>query len=167
LSDPDAPPLDRGKVLAAVDRHQVDYVLVGGLACEAHGSTRQTKDLDLCPAWTPENLTRVAAVLNDLGAGLKIGEGSIDILHFTVDGKTIAKMELDLEADTTFASVCAAQGFRLLCVDHADAWAVLSLPATRADPFDRLIAATARRRGWTVVTADAVFDDLGVPTLSP
>lgn len=79
----------------------------------------------------------------------------------------IGKLKLGLEADTTFASVCAAQGFRLLSVDHADAWAVLSLPLTRADPFDRLIAATARRRGWTVVTADPAFDDLGVPTLSP
>lgn len=79
----------------------------------------------------------------------------------------IGKLKLDLEADTTFASVCAAQGFRLLSVEHADAWAVLSLPMTRADPFDRLIAATARRRGWTIVTADAVFDELGVPTLKP
>lgn len=79
----------------------------------------------------------------------------------------IGKLKLDLETDTTFASVCAAQGFRLLPVDHEDAWALLSLPPTRADPFDRLIAATAWRRGWTVVTADAVFDDLGVPTLRP
>jgi PIN domain nuclease of toxin-antitoxin system len=79
----------------------------------------------------------------------------------------IGRLKLDLEADTTFASVCVAQGFRLLSVEHADAWEVLSLPSTRADPFDRLIAATARRRGWTVVTADAVFDDLGVPTLRP
>ena len=79
----------------------------------------------------------------------------------------IGKLRLDLEPDTTFASVCANQGFRLVSVDHADAWAVLSLPATRADPFDRLIAATARRRGWTVVTVDPVFDDLGVPTLGP
>jgi PIN domain nuclease of toxin-antitoxin system len=54
-----------------------------------------------------------------------------------------------------------------LSIDHADAWAVLSLPTSRADPFDRLIAATARRRGWTIVTADAVFDGLGVPTLRP
>jgi hypothetical protein len=94
LSDPDAPPLDPEKILAVLERHQVDYVLVGGLASEAHGSTRQTKDLDLCPAWTPENLTRVAAVLNDLGAGLKIGEGSIDLLRLTIDGKMLAKMEI-------------------------------------------------------------------------
>jgi PIN domain nuclease of toxin-antitoxin system len=79
----------------------------------------------------------------------------------------IGKLTLDLDPDTTFASACADQGFRLVPVDHDDAWAVLSLPATRADPFDRLIAATALRRGWTVVTADAVFDELGVPTLGP
>jgi PIN domain nuclease of toxin-antitoxin system len=79
----------------------------------------------------------------------------------------IGKLKLDLEPDTTFSSVCAAQGFRLTSVDHDDAWAVLGLPTTRADPFDRLIAATARRRGWTVVTADSVFNDLGVPTIEP
>ena len=79
----------------------------------------------------------------------------------------IGRLKLDLDPDMTFASVCAAQGFRLLSVDHDDAWGVLSIPRTRADPFDRLIAATARRRGWTVVTADPVFDDLSVPTLGP
>ena len=79
----------------------------------------------------------------------------------------IGKLKLDLEPDTTFSSVCAAQGFRLASVDHDDAWAVLGLPTTRADPFDRLIAATARRRGWTVVTTDPVFDELGVPTIGP
>lgn len=79
----------------------------------------------------------------------------------------IGKLELDLEPGTTFASACAAQGFTLASVDHEDAWAVLELPASRADPFDRLIAATARRRGWTVVTADPVFAGLGVSLLGP
>ena len=80
---------------------------------------------------------------------------------------SIGKLSLELETNATFASVCAEQGFRLVPVDHEDAWAVLALPVSRADPFDRLIAATARRRGWTVVTADAVFDDLDVATLTP
>lgn len=79
----------------------------------------------------------------------------------------IGKLRLDLDAEATFASTCAAQGFRLLDIDHLDAWAVLDLPTTRADPFDRLIAATARRRGWTVVTADPQFDGLDVPVLRP
>jgi PIN domain nuclease of toxin-antitoxin system len=79
----------------------------------------------------------------------------------------IGKLKLDLQPETTFASTCAAQGFQLVPVEHDDAWAVLELPMTRADPFDRLIAATARRRGWTIVTADAVFDELDVPTIRP
>ena len=80
---------------------------------------------------------------------------------------SIGKLKLDLEPGLTFASVCVAQGFRLASVDHEDAWAVLGLPMTRADPFDRLIAATARRRGWTVVTADPTFDELDVATFRP
>jgi PIN domain nuclease of toxin-antitoxin system len=79
----------------------------------------------------------------------------------------IGKLTLDLEPNTTFASVCAAQGFQLVSVEHADAWAVLKLPPNRADPFDRLIAATAQRRSWTVVTADPIFDDFDVPTITP
>lgn len=79
----------------------------------------------------------------------------------------LGKLKLDLDPGSTFPAVCAAQGFRMISVDHDDAWAVLELPLTRADPFDRLIAATARRRGLTVVTADPAFDDLDVPTLAP
>lgn len=79
----------------------------------------------------------------------------------------IGKLTLDLEPNTTFASVCAAQGFQLVSVEHSDAWAVLKLPTSRADPFDRLIAATAHRRGWTIITADPIFNDLDVPTITP
>ena len=80
---------------------------------------------------------------------------------------SIGKLRLELDPGTTFASVCADQGFSLVPVEHQDAWAVVDLPLSRADPFDRLIAATARRRGWTVVTADAVFGGLGIPTITP
>lgn len=37
--------------------------------------------------------------------------------------------------------------------------------AARRDPFDRLIAATARRRNWTLVTRDPGFAELAVSTL--
>lgn len=77
----------------------------------------------------------------------------------------IGKLDLTLPEGSTFPEVCAAQGFDLVPVTHDDAWVVRSLPAPRADPFDRLLAATARRRGWTLVTADAGFDDLGVELL--
>lgn len=81
--------------------------------------------------------------------------------------QSLGKLELGLEAGESFAQVCADQGFALAAVTHEDAWAVSELPPARSDPFDRLIAATARRRGWTVVTADASFDALGVAVLDP
>jgi PIN domain nuclease of toxin-antitoxin system len=44
---------------------------------------------------------------------------------------------------------------------------VRDLSPSRTDQFDRLIAATARRRGWIVVSADPAFDELGVAVLRP
>jgi PIN domain nuclease of toxin-antitoxin system len=79
----------------------------------------------------------------------------------------IGKLELELDPGTTFASVCAEQGFRLTSVEHADAWSILDFPPSRADPFDRVIAATALRRAWTVATADTVFTELGVSAVGP
>jgi hypothetical protein len=63
------------------------------LAIEAHGATRLREDLDLCSAWTSENLERAAAALKDLGARLKIGEGSIDTLEVALDRRSIANRE--------------------------------------------------------------------------
>ena len=79
----------------------------------------------------------------------------------------IGKLDLELEPGASFPSVCAEQGFALSSIGHEDAWAVAELPAVRADPFDRLIAATARRHGWTVVSADPVFTGLAVSVFGP
>lgn len=78
----------------------------------------------------------------------------------------IGKLKLDL-GGRSFAETCADQGFDLTPVTHEDAWSIGALPSARTDPFDRLIAATARRRGWTVVTADPAFEVFGVALLAP
>lgn len=46
----------------------VRFVLVGGLAAQAHGSTSLTNDLDICYARDPANLEAIAGVLEDLAA---------------------------------------------------------------------------------------------------
>lgn len=76
----------------------------------------------------------------------------------------IGKLDLDLQGQS-FAQTCSDQGFLLAAVTHDDAWGIGALPQARTDPFDRLIAATARRRGWTVVTADPAFEAFGVAVL--
>lgn len=54
----------------------VRHVLIGGLAVNAHGVIRSTKDVDICPAPDPENLTRLADLLRELGVR-QLGIGDI------------------------------------------------------------------------------------------
>jgi len=55
-------------MLGALSHHRVLFVAVGGQAAIWQGAMRPTKDLDICPAWSRENLAGVAAALRDLGA---------------------------------------------------------------------------------------------------
>jgi hypothetical protein len=45
-------PLAAGEVLAVLNQHQMDYVLIGGVAMQAHGLVRTTQDLDVVVSWT-------------------------------------------------------------------------------------------------------------------
>ena len=67
----DAPALDAEQLLVALARHEVDYVLIGGMALQAYGHVRTTQDLDVIAAWTPENMRRLAGALGELGARLR------------------------------------------------------------------------------------------------
>jgi hypothetical protein len=60
VSDPSAPPLDLEGIVEMLDRHGVEYVLVGGVGAQLHGATRRTLDFDVCPAWESNNLERLA-----------------------------------------------------------------------------------------------------------
>jgi hypothetical protein len=65
------PPLDAERIVEVLDRHGVEYVIVGGVGARLHGASRMTYDLDLCPGWEPANLDRLAAALRELGARLR------------------------------------------------------------------------------------------------
>ena len=56
-------------ILLSLIDHGVRFVLVGGLAAQAHGSPSLTGDLDICYARDGENLVRLAATLSQLSAG--------------------------------------------------------------------------------------------------
>ena len=53
-------------IVAALNGHQVRYLIVGGLAVIAHGHGRLTMDVDLMLAMDAENLRRVVAALKSL-----------------------------------------------------------------------------------------------------
>ena len=65
---PPSAALDLDELLATLHRHRVDYTIIGGLAVQAHGHRRTTKDLDVIPAPDHENLARLHAALVELRA---------------------------------------------------------------------------------------------------
>ena len=91
MTDEDSPPLDPDKIFAALDRNEVRFVLVGGVAAQAHGAHRLTQDLDICPAWDSRNLQLLAGALRDLGARHK---GVGPEFHVPPDARLIAGMEI-------------------------------------------------------------------------
>lgn len=73
-------PLDAQRILEELAGHEVDFVLVGGLAAQTHGNTRMTNDVDVIPAPEPDNLARLAAALRTLDARvLNPGHEEIEI----------------------------------------------------------------------------------------
>lgn len=94
MSDPDAPPLDPDALIAALERHKVAFVAVGGLAAQWQGAQHPTKDMDVCPAWDRENLDRLARALTDLGARMKIPDGPREGMAVPIDAVTLGRMEV-------------------------------------------------------------------------
>lgn len=62
---------DPTRILRRLRRHGVRFVLIGGLAGKAHGSTTLTVDIDICHARDPANLVRLSAALRELGTTLQ------------------------------------------------------------------------------------------------
>ena len=60
--------LDPQRILEELAAHEVDFVLVGDLAAQTHGSPRMTNDVDVIPRPEPGNLARLAAALRSLEA---------------------------------------------------------------------------------------------------
>lgn len=61
-------PLRAGEILKELGAHRVDFVVVGGIAVQAHGYIRGTGDVDLVPRPSLLNLSRLGEALADLEA---------------------------------------------------------------------------------------------------
>jgi hypothetical protein len=62
---------DQKELLAALNAHGVEYVVVGGHAAIAYGVARLTKDLDVLIRADEENSIAVYAALSEFGAPLQ------------------------------------------------------------------------------------------------
>jgi hypothetical protein len=83
---PDAP-LRADRLLQALSKHGVDFVVIGGVAGLAHGSAYPTYDLDVAYARDRGNLERMTAALRELDVTLR---GALPDLPFQLDTQTLA-----------------------------------------------------------------------------
>ena len=62
------------KIIAALNAAKVEYLIVGGLAVNAHGFVRLTRDLDLVIRLTPHNAAAGLHALSSIGYRMIIPE---------------------------------------------------------------------------------------------
>ncbi len=105
MSDQDEPArepeLNAAAIVAALNRHQVRYVIIGAFAALAQQAPiPATRDIDLTPEVSQENLARLSLALKELGARIRtdaVPEG----LPFSHDATSLG----------------AAEGWNLICAD--------------------------------------------------
>lgn len=84
-------PIDPDEVIGALSRHQVEFVVIGGIAAIAHGSRRMTEDLDIVIDQRVANCRRLIAALVELEAKYRLSSGRWTKVSPQSDPKWLAK----------------------------------------------------------------------------
>lgn len=79
------------ELFAVLDRHDVRYVVIGGLAAILHGAPHVTTDLDIVPLEDRANLKRLSAALRELNARIRVA-GEPAGIPFDHSGDSIARV---------------------------------------------------------------------------
>lgn len=69
---------DPQRIMRVLAAHDVEYLLVGGLAATWYGATRLTADIDTVPNFERANLQRLAAAMRELNARLRYDDPNMD-----------------------------------------------------------------------------------------
>lgn len=89
MADP-GPAFRPQEILAILERHGVEYVLIGGLAAALHGAAYVTQDVDVTPKQDLANLDRLSAALSELGAATRFDREPCR-LPFRHDGASLGR----------------------------------------------------------------------------
>jgi hypothetical protein len=81
------------RILQVLRKHEVNFVLIGGMAATAHGSPQITNDVDITPERAAENLRRLSAALKELDARIRT-ESEPEGLPFDHDAESLARLEV-------------------------------------------------------------------------
>jgi hypothetical protein len=81
-------------VAECLNRHGVEYVIVGGGAAQPHGApVMRTRDADVVPSKAAANLDRLGAALRDMDARLWVGPDEPEGLQMAFDRGTLGQIE--------------------------------------------------------------------------
>lgn len=92
-----------GEILKVLERHDVEFVVIGGLAAALHGSPFVTTDIDVTPRRAHKNLERLSAALKELDARIRT-EAVANGVPFDHDARSLASMSL-LNLTTRFGDL--------------------------------------------------------------
>ena len=104
MPDPEPVELDAEAIITVLNRHAVDYVVIGGFAALLHGSPTVTVDLDITPSPAPDNLDRLAEALRDMGAKLRASKVD-EPLAIPLDRRTFEQFSAFLNLRTDYGDL--------------------------------------------------------------
>lgn len=128
-------------IFGALNAHGVAYLVIGGLAVQAHGVARSTLDVDIVVERTPANYRRLRDALV-----------ALDAVVPAVDPRTFVELDPTDEVDL-------ARGSVIRITTRAGTLDVLRDPPG-ADHFDRLVARALRVTVLGVEIPIVALDDL-------
>lgn len=105
--------------------------------------------------------------LTDAGASLMESAGSECFVSIASIWEAaikvgLGKLKLPYDLAGDLPGILEDNGFEILAVEFADATGVRDLEQVHGDPFDRIQAVQARRRGFSVISRNPVFDRYGI-----
>ncbi len=59
-------------ICRVLNDHEVEFVIIGGMAARLHDTGHTTVDVDICPSLDDANLSNLADALRELGARLRV-----------------------------------------------------------------------------------------------
>ncbi|MGD0085009.1 MAG: hypothetical protein ABSD78_17695 [Acidimicrobiales bacterium] len=148
MPDPDGPPYDLPRLIEVLDRHQVEYLIVGGAAAVAYGAERPTEDADCVVSRDRANLVRLASALRELNARLRVaGMSDAEARRLPVQ---IDATSLDMAGMSTWMTDAGP----------FDVLAGLESTDGRLVPYAELAERATTLRGESVVIRAASLDDI-------
>lgn len=85
---------DPETMLKVLAEHAVEFVVIGGYASQLYGGVFPTRDLDVVPRTTDENLVRLHKALVELGARVRLDATGVVTTELPSDPKALTAQQI-------------------------------------------------------------------------